>query len=496
MGTGKLNGVVRHLRRAALVRDGGGMTEGHLLECFVTRRDEAAFEALVRRHGPMVLGVCRRVLRNTHDADDAFQATFLVLVRKATSIGQRELVGNWLYGTAYRAALEVKAAKRRVKERQVSAMPEPVAVDEADVWRDLRLVLDQELNRLPEKYRVPVVLCDLEGRTRRDVARQLGIPEGTLSGQLTTARRMLAKRLGRHGLTLAVGSLAAMLSQNAASACVPVPLVVSTIKAASLFAAGQAATVGLASANVAAITEGVLKAMLMTNLKVTATVLLVIGGAVMSGGAMMHHSLADTRADRPAVAAEQPRTPQAEDRLEPPDREAQQPRGQPKGEATVSGTLQGVDVAKNTVTVTTSNRQTGKTDKTFELAKDVVVLRDGKPSKVSDLKQGGRITVKLSPDQKTAVSISETGKTMVAPLKSIDPEKSSITLTVTTGGRNAPEKKDVTHELAKDGKVTLEGKEVKLADLKDVRPGSTIRLTFSVDDEKKLVHIQYAARNR
>ncbi len=159
--------------------------------------------------------------------------------------------------------------------------------------------------------------------------------------------------------------------------------------------------------------------------------------------------------------------------------------------------LKGVDIAKNIVTVTTSNRATGKVDTTFEMAKDIVILRDGKPAMVSDLKQGGRITVKLSPDQKTAVSISETGKTLMAPLKSVDPEKNSITLTVTTGGRNAPpEKKDVTHELAKDGKVTLEGKEVQLAELKDVRPGSNIQLTFSVDDENKLVHIQYAPGRR
>src|SRR5262245_12223428 len=114
MATGQLNGVVRQLRSAALRRECAAMTDGQLLQSFITRRDEAAFDALVRRHGPMVLGVCRRVLRHAHDAEDAFQATFLVLVRKATSIGQPDLVGNWLYGTAYRAALEAKAARRRV----------------------------------------------------------------------------------------------------------------------------------------------------------------------------------------------------------------------------------------------------------------------------------------------------------------------------------------------------------------------------------------------
>src|SRR4051794_21714745 len=180
MATGQSNGVIRHLRRVALLPDGGGMTDAQLLECFLTARDEAAFAALVRRHGPMVLGVCRRVLRHDHDAEDAFQAAFLVLARRAATIRQRELLGNWLYGVAYRAALEVRA-RRRPRERQVSDMPEPRVADGADVGAELRPVLDEELNRLPEKFRVAVVLCDLEGRTRREAARQLGIPEGTLS---------------------------------------------------------------------------------------------------------------------------------------------------------------------------------------------------------------------------------------------------------------------------------------------------------------------------
>jgi ribosomal protein S17 len=166
----------------------------------------------------------------------------------------------------------------------------------------------------------------------------------------------------------------------------------------------------------------------------------------------------------------------------------------PAGQATLGGTLQGLDAAKNTVTVATSNRATGKVERTFELAKDLEVLRDGKPAKVGDLKKGGSISVKLSPDQKSVVSISETGKRVGAPLKSIDAENNTITLTVIEGRERI--KKDVTHQLAKDGKVTLEGKEVKLADLKDVRPGSTIQLTFSVDDDKKLIHIQYAPGRR
>src|SRR5215468_6960075 len=127
MATEPFNGVLAFLRRATLRQDGGGLTDGQLLEYFVAHRDEAAFEALVRRHGPMVLGVCRRVLRHAHDAEDAFQATFLVLVRKAASLLPRHRLGNWLYGVAYRAALKARAAtlKRRTKESQAARAPRP-----------------------------------------------------------------------------------------------------------------------------------------------------------------------------------------------------------------------------------------------------------------------------------------------------------------------------------------------------------------------------------
>jgi RNA polymerase sigma factor (sigma-70 family) len=273
MATGQLSGVLRHLRGAALLQ-GGDLTDGQLLECFLTNRDEVAFEALVRRHGPMVWGVCRRSLHNAHDAEDAFQATFLVLVRKAASIGQRELVGNWLYGTAYRAALETKTARRRTRERQVSAMPEPEAPT-PEVCPDWRPVLDHELSRLPDKYRVPIVLCDLEGGKRRDVARRLGIPEGTLSSRLATARRMLAQRLSRHGLALAGGALAAALSPNTASAGVPRPLVAATVKVAALVAAGPAGMADVVPASVVAVVEGVMKSMLLSKLKTTLAVLAV-----------------------------------------------------------------------------------------------------------------------------------------------------------------------------------------------------------------------------
>jgi RNA polymerase sigma factor (sigma-70 family) len=292
MATGQLNDFLRHLRGSALLRDDDGVTDGQLLQSFLTRQDEASFEVLVRRHGPMVLGVCRRVLGNAHDAEDAFQASFLVLLRKAASIGQRELLGNWLYGVAYRTALEARtvARRRRMREGQVSAMPEPEA-PEAGVLHDLRPLLDAELSRLPDKYRVPVVLCDLEGRTRREAARQLRIPEGTLSGRLTTARRRLAKRLAPHGLALSAGALAAALCSATASAHVPPSLIAATVKAIAAIALGRAAA-SVVSAQVAALSEGVIKTMFLTKLRAAIVVLLATGIIAAVSGLLTYQALA------------------------------------------------------------------------------------------------------------------------------------------------------------------------------------------------------------
>src|SRR5262249_13941203 len=189
---------LQHLRR--VLRDGAGLTDGQLLKDYISRRDEAALAVLVQRHGPMVWGVCRRVLHNHHDAEDAFQATFLVLVRRAASIASPGLLANWLYGVAHQTALKARATahKRKGREQQVADMPEPAAVEQ-DPWNDLRPLLDQELSRLPDRYRAVLVLCDLEGETRKEAARQLGLPEGTVGSRLARARALLAKRLAQRG---------------------------------------------------------------------------------------------------------------------------------------------------------------------------------------------------------------------------------------------------------------------------------------------------------
>jgi len=293
--------VIQHLR-TAFVRDGAEM---ELLPLFLNNRDDTALAALVRRHAPMVWGVCCRLLRSDHDAEDAFQATFLVLVRKAASVNPREAVGNWLYGVAHQTAVRLRAmaVKRGGRERQVVDMPETV-VEKASS-NDLLSVLDQALSCLPNKYRALIVLCDLESKTRKEVARQLGIPEGTVAGRLARARAMLAKRLTRNGLVVSGVALAALLSQGAASASAPATLVASTIKNASLMAAGQSAG-GAISHTVAALTEGVVKAMLLNKLK-TLTALLLMMSMVTLMTAMLALGQTEDKGngvEKPAVEGE------------------------------------------------------------------------------------------------------------------------------------------------------------------------------------------------
>ena len=262
MAGGRLRRVVEQARALAAPR-GGPQSDGELLRRFVASQDEAAFAALVRRHAPMVLGVCRRVLRDFHDAEDAFQATFFVLARKAASVVKRESLGCWLHQVAYHTALEASAvaSRRRAAERQVKDMPHPqVAPAEAQDWRPL---LDRELSLLPEMYRAALVLCDLEGRPRREAARLLGVSEGTLSSRLARGRALLAKRLTRCGVALSGGALAAALAEGAASARVSAGLVTHTAKAAALVAAGQVA----ASTPAILLMKEVMKAMLLKKLR-------------------------------------------------------------------------------------------------------------------------------------------------------------------------------------------------------------------------------------
>jgi len=314
MRAGSSNQVLQGLRRAVLLENGGGLSDGQLLEGFVRQRDEVAFEALVRRHGPMVLGVCRRVIGHEPDAEDAFQAAFLVLVRRAASIVPREKVGNWLYGVAYRTALEARKAmlRRRNKEKPLNNALDPETESKAEK-QDLAELLYRELSRLPDKYRLPMVLCELEGRSRKEVAQQLHLPEGTLSSRLAMARKMLAKRLTCRGISFSAGGLAVALSRPGATTGMPPSLVSGTVHMAIKVIEGLVPTSALVSANVLSLTHGVSKAMLLAKLKVTTVVILLALTAGLGAGLMSLQGLADEPTSRakqdslePAAKAEKP----------------------------------------------------------------------------------------------------------------------------------------------------------------------------------------------
>lgn len=264
---GQPGSVVRTLRQTLVRQDGAGMPDAALLDDFIIRQDEAAFTALVQRHGLMVLGVCRRVLHNHADAEDAFQATFLVLARKAAALDRRGTLANWLYGVAYRTAVKARAMNSRRQVREQRAGRRPQTANHEEFPPELYALLDAELNQLPEKYRTPIVLCELQGKPLKEAAQLLGCPPGTVASRLARGRTMLAHRLKRHGGCLTIGALTTTFAQQNATAAVPLPLLLATVKVASSGAAGSAVLAGVISAKVAALTEEVMKALLLTRLK-------------------------------------------------------------------------------------------------------------------------------------------------------------------------------------------------------------------------------------
>ncbi|HEY7315752.1 MAG TPA: efflux RND transporter periplasmic adaptor subunit [Gemmataceae bacterium] len=296
----KVTDVVRYLQQISAAA-GAGLTDAELLERYVRHRDEAAFELLLWRHGVLVFNVCRRVLSREQDAEDAFQATFLAFVRKAHAIVRGGSVSSWLYKVAYRVALEARARARKTAQRErpggealaVQPSPDPM-------WEDLRPILDEELNRLPERLRRPFVLCYLEGKTNEEAARQLGCRPGTIFSRLARGRELLRNRLGRRGVTLSAVALTAALGQHAAEAVPAAPLLMAALRAALLYAGGQAA--GHISIQVTALAEGVLRAMFVTKLKMAALMLFVVG-LLAAGGVLTRQAL--NAAPQPEAQTEQ-----------------------------------------------------------------------------------------------------------------------------------------------------------------------------------------------
>jgi RNA polymerase sigma factor (sigma-70 family) len=286
MAEARLAAVLHHLRH--LSAPGGGLSDGQLLERFAVGREESAFAALLERHGRLVWGVCRHVLRHEQDAEDAFQATFLILARKAASIRKSESLASWLHGVAYRVAFKARtraaAQRARALPQEREAPPGPPA--EAAL-REVQAILDEEVSRLPAKLRAPFVLCCLQGRSKGEVARELGWKEGTVSGRLAEARARLRVRLARRGVALAAGLTAAALAHNSASAAVPATLG----RAAAALVMGRMAARGAAS-----LAEAVLRTTFVNKLKALAVLALL-------GFCTVATALAARRPEAPPPAA-------------------------------------------------------------------------------------------------------------------------------------------------------------------------------------------------
>jgi RNA polymerase sigma factor (sigma-70 family) len=263
------------------------LTDARLLDLFVRQKDQSAFAILLHRYGPMVWHVTRRVLSNRHDTEDVFQATFLLLARKAASIRKQESVASWLHGVAYRLSVQLRrqALRRQARERRAPAASVPEPGFES-AWRELQTVLDEELAGLPDKYRTPLVLCYLEGKTHEEAATALGWPVGTVRGRLARARDALRKRLGKRGMALTATAFATLLVGTTSTAAVPVALTNTTLLAAVQTTAGNT-TSCLVSAQAATLVEGAMQSMMVAKMKLGLALLLILGLTLAGVGAML-----------------------------------------------------------------------------------------------------------------------------------------------------------------------------------------------------------------
>jgi RNA polymerase sigma factor (sigma-70 family) len=295
-----LSAVIRYLRELTGSTGPSGASDAELLERYVRHGDDAAFELLLWRHGTLVFNVCRRILPREQDAEDAFQATFLVFVRKASTINRRSSIASWLYKVAYRIALEAKERlqKTATMENLNGDLP-AVSFSSDPAWSDVRPILDEELSRLPERLRQPIVLCYLEGKSNAEAARELGCRLGTIYSRLSRGREQLRQRLQRRGVTLSVAALTAALTASAVEAAPAIGLV----RMASAFV--DPSVTAVISPRVAALTEGALRTMFVTKLKIAAVMILVV--SLAAGSVLTYARTAAPQLE--AKAKEEPQKP-------------------------------------------------------------------------------------------------------------------------------------------------------------------------------------------
>lgn len=452
MAVAQLDAVRRVFDRVRDQADGG---DGDLLLRYRRERDQDAFGSLVRRHGPMVLGVCRRVLRNEHAAEDAFQATFVVLAKRADAVKPPDRLAPWLYGVAYRTALKARGrAFRRAEVERDYAERATRAPDSTEALPDVLPIIDEQLNALPEKYRAPLVLCGLQGLNKQEAAERLGVPEGTVSSRLARAREMLRDRLARRGVIVPAVGFVALLSPNALCAAVP-PLTESAAVCAASGAAVPATVLTLSNEVLAA----------MSWLKVKTLCAGLVAFALAGGGLAL---TADDKKPAQPPAGEKPGDKPAE---KPGEKPAAKPDGEkPARVLKLSGKVGGIDVKENTITLAVRG-DGGVVERYYPLAANAKITVDGKETKLADVPKNATATGLASATKEGQLpQITElrvTGEIVTGVVKAAD--ASSVTL---AGGEGA----DKVFKTNAETQVTLNGKPAKTTDLK-VGDKATVILT-------------------
>lgn len=469
MATAGLGDAVR--RVFDRVRDGASHGDGDLLTRYRTERDQEAFGSLVRRHGPMVLGVCRRVLRDSHAADDAFQATFLVLAKKAEAVRPPDRLAPWLYGVAYRTAL--KARGRAFRRRQVEqdyAAGAGVRSGAAPACEagELLPVIDEQLNGLPEKYRTPLLLCGVQGLNKAEAAQRLGLPEGTVSSRLARARDMLRDRLVRRGVAVPA-AFAALLTPDALQAAVTQPLTASACEVAL----GSVAV----PETVFTLSHEVIRSMTLSKFHLLSAIAL---SASLAGGGFGLLSInADEKKPQPAQAQVKKPAPEADKPAKPSpegDKKPVKPDGEKKPGPRFGGKVAAVDAKEGTITLAIKG-DGGLAEKVVKVPAGAKVLIDGKEAKLADVPKGS-IAGFMATAAKEGVppditEVRVTGASVGGTVKSVD--ASGITL----DSEKAPQ----AFKLTADTKVSVGGKDAKPTDLK---AGDRVNITLSADGASAL----------
>lgn len=456
-------------------------TDAELLERFRAEGDEQSFSELIRRHGPMVLGVCRRVLGDYHAAEDAFQACFFVLARRAGAVEPSGALGAWLHGVAYRTAL--KARGRMLRRRQIEQHyaqlrqdgPGPRNGEPAD--REVLSAIDEALQSLPQRYQAPLVLCGVLGLSRAQAAEQLGLPEGTVASRLARARSLLHQRLTRRGLAVPAALLGPGFAPEVLAADLPSHLPASLAHHAALFAAGAQPDV---SQPVLTLTREVLQAMSFTKWKVVglaSVATLVVAGTV--GGLVLNAQEKPLPSAFAPTAAEGEKVKSA-DGEKPRKADGEGPREKKPdfGDAQrVSGRVEKVDAASLTLVISIKGDKT-TTEQVVKVSGEAKVMVDGRGGQLSDIPAGAFIMALVPQNSNEAIGVMAYGPRLMGRVTKVEGD----TVTIGPRGEDSKEFHDIT--LSKDTQLMVDGQAGSVADIK---PGMMMGVQLSVDGKTALI---------